>query len=70
MILKPKKIGIGNLIIILKVHLEIIFIKNHEKIQKQINDLLTQIKNDGLFKNERIISSQQDLILHLITNLF
>ena len=31
-----------------------------KKIQKQINDLLTQIKNDGLFKNERIISSQQD----------
>ena len=31
-----------------------------KKIQKQISDLLTQIKNDGLFKNERIISSQQD----------
>ena len=31
-----------------------------KKIQKQISDLLTQIENDGLFKNERIISSQQD----------
>lgn len=37
-----------------------------KKIQKQINDLLTQIKNDGLFKNERIISSQQDA--HIIAN--
>jgi len=31
-----------------------------KKIQKQISDLLIQIENDGLFKNERIISSQQD----------
>ena len=31
-----------------------------KKIQKQISDLLTQIEHDGLFKNERIISSQQD----------
>tara|TARA_Y100000814_G_scaffold291821_1_gene269057 strand:+ start:1048 stop:2232 length:1185 start_codon:yes stop_codon:yes gene_type:complete len=31
-----------------------------KKIQKQIGDLLIQIENDGLFKNERIISSQQD----------
>lgn len=31
-----------------------------KKIQSQINTILNQIKNDGLFKEERIITSQQN----------
>ena len=47
----------------LKVHLEIIFIKIMKKIQKQINDLLTQIKNDGLFKMKESFLHNKMLIL-------
>ena len=30
-----------------------------KKIQAHINSILTQIQEDGLFKNERIITSEQ-----------